>query len=241
MVPLPPSIPPVLGSDSPSNVVSSTTESPPKLPETKAYSAPSTQPYPPLSQSYTQGPSFQLSQNSQVNVPNVYPPNQAPSNAAPPQHQHSGMMQPPQIPPPSSQGTPSPTPSTGFPPYPQQQPYTSQAMPPRPYTYPPQPYPQYTPHPYYHQAPYQQYPPPPPRVAYPQQIGTVNQDTNQPPLENIYNAPSISGPSETSNDENKQLIDEVKSTEPNTAHEKPVEPEETVPQPSSAKLDEVSQ
>jgi len=34
----------------------------------------------------------------------------------------------------------------------------------------------------------------------------------------MYNAPSISGPSETPNDENKQLIDEVKSTEPNTGN-----------------------
>jgi len=213
MVPPPPTVPAAMGSDSPSNVVSSTTESPPKLTDPKAYSAPSTQPY---SQSYTQVPSFQLSQNSQVNVPNVYPPNQAPSNSAPPQHPHSGIMQPPQIPSPS-QAAPSSTPSTGFPPYPQQQPYSSQAMPPRPYTYPPQPYPQYTPHPYY-QTPFQQYPPPPPRVAYPQQIGIVNQDTNQPPLESMYNVPSTPGPAEKPNDENKQLNDEMKSTEPNTGN-----------------------
>jgi hypothetical protein len=32
----------------------------------------------------------------------------------------------------------------------------------------------------------------------------------------MYNTPSISGPSEKPNDENKQSIDEVKSTELNT-------------------------
>jgi len=34
----------------------------------------------------------------------------------------------------------------------------------------------------------------------------------------MYTAPSISGPSETPNDENKQLNDEVKSTEQNTGN-----------------------
>ncbi|VVC30340.1 Hypothetical protein CINCED_3A001595 [Cinara cedri] len=246
MIPPPSSIQQTLGSDSPSNVVSSTTESPPKLSENQVYptSAPIPQSFPnSLSQTYTQGSPFQPAQNSQITVPNAYPSNQPPQNSAPPLHPHPSMMQPPHIPPPS-QATQSSTSSTGFPPYPQQQPYSSQPMPPRPYAYPPQQYPQYTPHPYYHQAPYQQYPHPPPRVAYPQQISSVNhQDPNQPPLENMYNTQSISGPPEKPNDENKQLIDEGKSVEMNTASEKLAEQEETTAPPasSSTNSDDVSQ
>ncbi|XP_050429948.1 fibrous sheath CABYR-binding protein-like isoform X2 [Adelges cooleyi] len=237
----------VIGSDSPSNIVSSTTESPPKLSETQTYplptpNAPAHSYQPPVSQPLTQLPSFQTTQNSQISMPNTYSSNQMSHNGTQPIHPHPGVMQPPQIPQ-SPQSSQSPTvgPST-FTPYPQS--YSTQT--PRPqYGYPPQAYPQYSPHPYYHQPPYQQYAPPPPRVAYSQQIGSItNQDANQQSLENgIYSAPPVTAntSSEKPSDENEPKIEEVKPPETinTTASEKPtLEEQSTVTPQQPVKNDE---
>ncbi|XP_050548631.1 uncharacterized protein LOC126910264 isoform X2 [Daktulosphaira vitifoliae] len=249
----PPIIPPAqsvethVASDSTSNIVSSTTQSPPKNPETPTFPTPNTHVanhiYPtPIPQSFSQLPPFQTPPNVPVSLPNMYPPNQTPNNGATPNYSHPNIIQPQQ-----PQSTPSSAnhQSNNFSPYPQQQPYPPQVLQTRPpYGYPPQPYPQYSPHPYY-QTPYQQYPPPPPRMAFPQQIGSASHsDPNQPSETNAYNQhQSVTGSLER-NDENKQTIGEEKPVEAViSASEKLGAEENSVVAPTqqqSTKNDEIS-